>query len=71
MSSDNYLPTVHQHRAHVLGACGRGALDEGEDGQRVLGDAHVGPLGVVVLDHRPLVQLALGVALLTLKTQQC
>lgn len=61
------LPAVHQHRAHLGGAGGRGPPHEGQDGEGVLGDAHVRPLRVVVLDHHPLVLTALGVSLLTLE----
>lgn len=61
------LPAVHQHRAHLRRAGGRGPPHEGQDGEGVLGDAHVRPLRVVVLDHHPLVLTALGVPLLTLE----
>ena len=42
-------------------------MDEGEDGQGVLRDPHVRPLGVVVLDHRALVQPPLRIPLLPLQ----
>lgn len=50
------LPAVDKHGSHVGRLGGGGPADEGEDGQRVLGDAHVRPLGVMILEHRPLAQ---------------
>ena len=61
------LPAVDQHGPHVGGLGGGRPPHEGEDGQGVLWDPHVGPLGVVVLDHRPLAVTALGVTLLPLQ----
>lgn len=63
------VPAVHQDRAHVSGACGGGAVDEGEHGEGVLGYAHVRPLSVVILDNDALVQLPFRVPLLTLEQE--
>ena len=43
---------MHQYRAHVLGPCPGGCSDEGQDGQSVFWDAHVWPLGVVIVEDR-------------------
>lgn len=60
--SGQVLPAVDEHGAHVGHLGGRGPADEGEDGEGVLGDAHVWPLRVMVLEHRALVLAAcLGV----------
>lgn len=64
------VPAVNQDGAHVGRACRRRAVDEGEDGEGVLRHSHVRPLGVVILDHRALVQLPLGVPLLTLRDKR-
>lgn len=61
---------MHQDGAHVRRAGRRRAVDEGEDGEGVLGHSHVRPLGVVILDHRALVQLPFGVALLALRDKR-
>lgn len=49
------VPAVHQDRAHVCGASGRRAVDEGEDREGVLWYSHVRPLSVVILDHDALI----------------
>lgn len=55
IQSDQILPAVHHHRLlFVLLSFGRLA-DEAEQRQSELRDAHVGPLGVMVLHDRPLV----------------
>lgn len=55
IQSDQILPAVHHHRLlFVLLSFGRLA-DEAEQRQSELWDAHVGPLGVMVLHDRPLV----------------
>lgn len=52
---DQILPAVHHHRLLTVPP-GFGRLaDEAEQRQSELWDAHVGPLGVMVLHHRPLV----------------
>lgn len=63
------VPAVHQDWPHVSGARGGGAVDEGEHGEGVLGDAHVRPLSVVILDNNALVQLPFRVPLLTLEQE--
>lgn len=49
------VPAVHQDWPHVRSACRWGAVDEGEDGEGVLGYSHVRPLSVVILDNDALV----------------
>lgn len=49
------VPAVHQDWTHVSGTCRGGAVDEGEHGEGVLGDSHVRPLSVVILDNGALV----------------
>lgn len=44
------VPAVDQHRSHLLCPCPRGRSDEGQHRQRVFWDAHVWPLGVVVME---------------------
>ena len=66
-SFESWLPAVDQHGPHVGGLGGGRPAHEGEDGQGVLWDPHVRPLGVVVLDHRPLALTALRVPLLPLQ----
>lgn len=63
------VPAVHQDWTHVSGACGGGAVDEGEHGEGVLGYSHVRPLSVVILDNDALVQLPFRVPLLTLEQE--
>ncbi|KAF3856938.1 hypothetical protein F7725_017661, partial [Dissostichus mawsoni] len=48
------VPAVDQHGSHVRQLSSGGPADKGEDGQGVLRDPHVGPLGVMILKHRPL-----------------
>lgn len=48
------VPAVDQHGSHVRQLCSGGPADKSEDGQGVLRDPHVGPLGVMILKHRPL-----------------
>lgn len=45
------LPAVDEHGSHVWHLGGGGPADKGEDGQSVLRDTHVWPLGVMVLEH--------------------
>lgn len=49
------VPAVHQDGAHVCSTSRRRAVDEGEDGEGVLGNSHVRPLRVVILDHHALI----------------
>ena len=42
---------MDEHGSHVRHLGGGGPADKGEDGQSVLRDAHVRPLGVMVLEH--------------------
>lgn len=63
------VPAVHQDWPHVSGACGGGAVDEGEHGEGVLRYPHVRPLSVVILDNDALVQLPFRVPLLTLEEE--
>lgn len=60
------LPAVYQHRAHFRCPGCWGPPYEGQDWEGVLGDSHVRPLRVVVLDHHPFILTALGIPLLTL-----
>lgn len=60
------IPAVHHHWSHVWGSGCRGSPDEGEHRQSILGHPHVRPLGVVVLNDRPLVLPPFGVPFLTL-----
>lgn len=41
---------MYQHRSHLLRAGPGGRSDEGQDGQSVFWDAHVRPLGVMVME---------------------
>lgn len=46
------LPAVNQYGSHLLCPCPGGCSDEGQDRQSVFWDAHVWPLGVVVMEDR-------------------
>ena len=61
---------MHQRRAHLRRAGCRGPPHEGQDGEGVLRNPHVGPLCVVVLDHYAFILPPLGISLLTLKERQ-
>ena len=63
-------PAMHQRRAHLRRAGCRGPPHEGQDGEGVLRNPHVGPLCVVVLDHYAFILPPLGISLLTLKERQ-
>lgn len=62
---------MNKHRSHIRHLGGRGPAHEGEDGQGVLRDAHVGPLGVMILEHCPFtLGPGLRVPLPTLSTRE-
>ncbi len=44
------VPAVYQYRPYLLRPRSGGCSDEGQDGQSVFWDAHVWPLGVVVME---------------------
>lgn len=54
-------PAVDHHRLHAVRPASRRLADEAEQWNSELWDPHVGPLGVMVLHHNPLiVSLLLG-----------
>lgn len=48
---DQTVPAVHHHRPHVVRPGSGRLADEAEQRQSELWDAHVGPLGVMILRH--------------------
>lgn len=61
---------MHHHRPHVVRPDSRRLADEAEQWKSELWDAHVGPLSVMVVQHRPLVAPPLLGALQEDKTKQ-
>lgn len=61
---------MHHHRPHVVRPDSRRLADEAEQRKSELWDAHVGPLSVMVVLHRPLVAPPLLGALQEDETKQ-
>lgn len=60
------LPAVHQHRAHFWHPSCWGSPHESQYWKGILGNSHVRPLRIVILDHYPFILTTLGISLLTL-----
>lgn len=58
---NNYycLPAMHHHRPHISRPGLRGRPHKRQQGKSVFWDAHVGPLSVMKVKHRPLLTAAL------------